>query len=64
MAGGLRSKASEAPLPKGDWDQKRFGPTIPSTSIEAREKAGEFLMDALGVPSSLHRSNGGALRES
>ena len=50
--------------PKGDWDQKRFGPNIPASSIEAREKAGEFLMDAMGVPSSLHRSNGGALRES
>ena len=50
--------------PKGDWDQKRFGPNIPATSIEAREKAGEFLMDAMGVPSSLHRSDGGAQRES
>ena len=50
--------------PKKDWEQKRFGPMIPATSIEAREKSGEILMDAMGVPSALHRSDGAAQRES
>ena len=50
--------------PTGDYDQKRFGAVIPPASIEAREKAMEAVMDACGVPSSLHRSDGAAQRES
>ena len=50
--------------PKGDWEQKRFGAMIPASSIEAREKALESVLEAMGVPSAMHRSNGAALRES
>ena len=50
--------------PAKDWAQARFGPMTPASSIELREKALESVLEAMGVPSSLHRSDGAALRES
>ena len=49
--------------PKKDWEQTRFGPMVPATSIDLREKTALWILDALGVPATLHTSQGGAQRE-
>ena len=50
--------------PRKDWEQSRFGPMIPSASIQLWQAAMLAVMAALGVPPSLYTSQGGALRES
>ena len=50
--------------PRKDWEQSRFGPMVPSASIQLWQAAMLAVMAALGVPPSLYTSQGGALRES
>ena len=50
--------------PKKDWEQTRFGPMTPETSIELREKTALQVLSALGIPPALYTSQGAALRES
>ena len=50
--------------PQRDWEQKRFGPDTPASSIQLWEAAMLAVMAALGVPPSMYTSQGGALRES
>ena len=61
-AGGFGQGAIAAP--RADWDQKRFGPMVPATSIDLREKATLAVLGAMGIPPSLYTSEGSALRES
>ena len=49
--------------PKEDWVQKRFGAMIPPASIDLREASALWILDALGVPATLHTSQGSAQRE-
>ena len=49
--------------PKEDYVQKRFGAMIPPASIDLREAAALWILDALGVPATLHTSQGSAQRE-
>ncbi len=60
-AGGFGQGTQAAP--KQDWDQKRFGPMVPTASVDLREKTALWILDALGVPATLHTSQGGAQRE-
>ena len=50
--------------PRRDWEQQRFGPMVPATSIQLWEGAMLAVLAALGVPPSLYTSQGAALRES
>ena len=50
--------------PRKDWEQSRFGPMVPSASIQLWESAMLAVLAALGVPPSLYTSQGAALRES
>ena len=50
--------------PRKDWEQSRFGPMVPSASIQLWEGAMLAVLAALGVPPSLYTSQGAALRES
>ena len=50
--------------PKQDYDQKRFGPLIPATSIDLRDRAALAILAAMGIPPTLFTSQGTALRES
>ena len=50
--------------PRKDWEQSRFGPVAPATSIQLWEGAMLAVLAALGVPPSLYTSQGAALRES
>ena len=56
--------AGETSAPPKDWEQKRFGPVTPATSIQLWEGAMLAVLAALGVPPSLYTSQGAALRES
>ena len=49
--------------PKEDWVQKRFGAMIPPASIDLREASALWILDALGIPATLHTSQGSAQRE-
>ena len=49
--------------PKQDWMQRRFGPEPPATAIDLRESSALWILDALGVPATLHTSAGAAQRE-
>ena len=50
--------------PKSDYDQKRFGPLIPATSLDLRDRAALAILAAMGIPPTLFTSQGTALRES
>lgn len=54
----------ETARPAGDWEQKRFGPVVPATNIDMREKTSLSVMSAAGIPPSLYSSQGSAQRES
>ena len=56
--------AGQGSAPRADWDQKRFGPMIPASSITLWEEAMRAVMAACGMPPSLYTSEGSALRES
>ena len=61
-AGGWGAGTQAAP--KADWQQKRFGPMTPESSIALWEAAMRAVIGSLGSPPSLFTSEGGALRES
>ena len=50
--------------PKSDYDQKRFGPLIPATSLDLRDRSALAILAAMGIPPTLFTSQGTALRES
>lgn len=50
--------------PKGDWEQKRFGPMPPAANIQLWETAMSAVMSAMAINPSLYTSAGAALRES
>ena len=50
--------------PRSEYDQKRFGPMVPATSIDLRDKTALWVLAAVGIPPSLFTSQGAALRES
>ena len=62
MAAGFGQGALAAP--RADYEQKRFGPMVPATSIDLREKSTLAVLGAMGIPPSLYTSEGSALRES
>ena len=63
-AGGWGQGKTAAPSGRAtDYKQVRFGPEAPATSIDLREKTALWILDALGVPATLHTSQGGAQRE-
>ena len=50
--------------PRSDYDQKRFGPLIPATSLDLRDRSALAILGAMGIPPTLFTSEGSALRES
>lgn len=50
--------------PKGDWDQKRYGPMVPESSISFRDSASMAVLSAIGVSNRLFDGDGAAQRES
>lgn len=61
-AGGFGQGQQAAP--RQDWQQKRYGPEVPATSIQMRDTTGEAVMSVLGMPPGLYNAAGGAQRES
>ena len=49
--------------PSEDWVQKRFGAMVPPANLALREASALWILEAMGVPASLHTSQGRALRE-
>ena len=50
--------------PKSSMEQLRYGPLIPASSIDLRDKSAQWVLAAAGIPPSLFTSQGAALRES
>ena len=50
--------------PKSNMEQIRYGPLIPPSSIDLRDKSAQWVLAAAGIPPSLFTSQGAALRES
>ena len=47
--------------PRNDYDQKRFGPLIPATSLDLRDRSALAILGAMGIPPTLFTSEGSAL---
>lgn len=61
-AAGWGAGAQSAP--RGDWEQRRFGPQTPESSIALRDSTFNAVLSAMGIPPALYTSQGAALRES
>ena len=53
----------QAAAPDRDFEQRRFGPNTPASSIDLRDKTTLLILEACGVPAGLFTSEGGAQRE-
>ena len=49
--------------PKSNMEQLRYGALIPPSNIDLRDKSAEWLLGAAGIPPTLFRSDGSAVRE-
>ena len=47
--------------PAHDWEQQRFGPMVPASSIALRDSTTLEILGAMGIPASLRTAEGSAL---